>query len=191
LSLLIAQQHPSTSFGHLPAIPFYLFKMNHQIKTEWADQVDLERISRFFIPLHINGDHWALGLMDLQHNIFAVYDSLNHGVIVNYMEDINEVQRRIDVNREKLYSKKESVNFAIQYFEELYKFKGKPFMKPTISENIEIPQQKNALDCGVFTVMYAYYIATNKGQFDLDKFTQEAVHEYRQKIITEIETAIL
>jgi hypothetical protein len=53
LALLIAR-HPS--LGHLPSHIFYLFKNNNLIQTNWAEQIDLEQTSMYFIPLHINGN---------------------------------------------------------------------------------------------------------------------------------------
>jgi Ulp1 family protease len=188
--MLIAEL-PIASMGHLPAYVFNDFKTKDEIQTNWAAQVDLERISGFFVPLHINGNHWALGLIDMQLDIFSIFDSLNHGVEIKYTKDVTRDKLRRDEKGVIIYSKNESVYFAIRYFDELYTLKGKALEEKIIIEHIEIPQQKNALDCGVFTLMYAYNIVTNEGQFDMEQFTQEAVHEFRNKIITEVETAQL
>ena len=89
-------------------------------------------------------------------------------------------------NRKKIYTKKQFTHSVISYFEKLYALKGMPFERPNISEDLKIPQQENPYDCGVFAVMYANYIARNES-FDWQKFTKEAVDNFRRKIIYEID----
>ena len=183
LAMMLAG-HPSNEF--LPAHIFYLFQMGENINKRWADKIDLEQIKVFFFPLHINGDHWALGVLNRQRNTFEIFDSFNHRVIVDYSKSYIKDQLRRNEKGVIIYTKNEIVYFVIKYFEELYKFKGKPYERPNILEDLKIPQQENLNDCGVFTLMYAYYNVENV-KFNREKFTKKAVDIFRRKIIYEID----
>ena len=52
----------------------------------------------------------------------------------------------------------------------------------TLKELIDVPQQRNGIDCGIFSLVYAYYVA--EGRY-MD-FTQEHISYFRRKICRDL-----
>jgi Ulp1 family protease len=172
LAMSIAKSQESDTMSFVPSHAFYIqfILQNRNIDTAWARQIDLKRLDGIFILLNLNGNHWALGLLNLRTNSFEIYDSLNHGV---------DIEQNIH--------KKQFVESVLSYFEALYHFKGEKYEKPILRENIKIPQQNNGYDCGVFTLMYAKNIMEKKSKFEVENFSNIAVDNFRQQIINDIQ----
>lgn len=162
-----------STIGYLPSYVLYVdFIMQKGIvDIPWARQVDLDHLQQIFVLLNLNNNHWALGILNKETNTFEIYDSINQGKTYKEMPE-----------------KETLVNNVIRYFAALYDLRGKSFQIPLIIENVDIPQQKNGYDCGVFVLMYAHYYVENGGvaQFDAKDFRQHAVDNFRQKIVAEI-----
>lgn len=113
----------------------------HAAVKRWTKAVDLFLCDLILVPLHL-GVHWALAVIDLKSKTVKSYDSMG--------------QRHEDI-----------CNLLLHYIKEEHKVKkGRELddtkwticsMKP-----IEIPQQKNGSDCGVFACKYADYIAKDR-----------------------------
>jgi len=52
----------------------------------------------------------------------------------------------------------------------------------TLKELIDVPQQRNGIDCGIFSLVYAYYVAEGRCM----DFTQEHISYFRRKICRDL-----
>ncbi|CAK5059416.1 unnamed protein product [Meloidogyne enterolobii] len=52
----------------------------------------------------------------------------------------------------------------------------------TLKELLDVPQQRNGIDCGIFSLLYAYYEVDGRYM----DFTQEHISYFRRKICKEL-----
>lgn len=111
----------------------------------WAKRakIDVSTIDYIFIPMNLNGTHWALSVVDnIRERIIYIDSLFSDGsealeLILNYMK---EETRRV-------YG--DGMN-------------GKNYDLYTIDGNFECPNQENGFDCGVFVCTAVDYIARGK-----------------------------
>ncbi|KAM9709112.1 sentrin-specific protease 2 isoform 2-T2 [Menidia menidia] len=113
----------------------------HVAVKRWTKAVDLFLFDLVLVPLHL-GVHWALAVIDFKLKTVKSYDSMG--------------QRHDDI-----------CNLLLLYLKEEHKVKkGRELdgAKWTVGslKAVEIPQQKNGSDCGVFACKYADYIAKGR-----------------------------
>lgn len=113
-----------------------------------------------FIPINISSTHWALATIDNTKKTIQYYDSLS-----SYGGEFHGL-RLI-----KSYMKGETERLGINVDVDSYQ----------ILPNIQVPQQKNGFDCGVFTCICASYLARasrlDYSQKDMVMFRQRMVYE--------------
>lgn len=113
---------------------------------------DMLNCHKVIMPVHQNGSHWTLVVMDLVDKKVYYYDSLRG-------------------NDSKLTGQ------LVSWIVKEYENKRKVIMEEnvwTIEVPNDIPRQMNGYDCGVFMCKYADYIATgcplSFGQSDIEYF---------------------
>lgn len=123
-------------------------------------RVNIFQYDLLLFPLHVNNNHWSLARVDLRNRSINYYDSLGQ---FNY-QILNILENMIHREAERLQP--ETITYR------------SPFVKIT---SIDMPQQSNSYDCGVFTCM-AVYLALDKSLL----FTQADMPFLRNNIILEI-----
>lgn len=131
-----------------------------------AGNVDIFQCDKVFIPIHLNGNHWGLAVIQPHHREITYYDSM--GQTSDGGEDV--------VIKLEEYIKYDSM---IQHKTEL---DTSQWRKINVTN---IPKQTNSHDCGVFVCAYAEAIARNQHNFT---FTQQHMQYFRNRIAYEIGT---
>lgn len=109
------------------------------------------------IPIHVGLNHWALVAINMNQHIIAYYDSLPNdgklvlGVIEAFVED--EAKRQDSAHK--------NIGWVTQQ-----------------SSRDFVPQQQNAFDCGMFSLMFADKIASQK----MFLFSQRDMSELRRRV---------
>eukprot|EP00004_Rigifila_ramosa_P001373 TRINITY_DN11304_c0_g1_i2.p1 TRINITY_DN11304_c0_g1~~TRINITY_DN11304_c0_g1_i2.p1 ORF type:complete len:536 (-),score=127.95 TRINITY_DN11304_c0_g1_i2:52-1473(-) len=102
---------------------------------KWTRRIDLFACSKVLVPLHLNGNHWALGVIDLSGKRFEVLDSLCS-------------------TREAAQKHASTLKALRQYIEAEWQDKKKQTTPLTTgwdaAVRLDAPQQQNGHDCGVF-----------------------------------------
>jgi sentrin-specific protease 1 len=165
----MTSQLPNTHF--VPSTVFFQYWKYGQINYEWACQISLDANQIIFIPLHLYGNHWALGVFKTMPSKLEIFDSLIDHQTFENVEEKNKV-----------------VENAVNFLKALHNTKGQVYTKTDVEEIVGIPQQSNGYDCGVFLLMYANFIGKNHGiaNFGIEEFTQTGVDNFRQEIINVI-----
>ena len=115
-----------------------------QLLSKRLKQVDLQTIDTILIPVNIRHKHWVLVTADMRTHTLALYDSLPQ-FLGKYTED-NPLQ---------------PIKTFLQAHPE---FKDTHW---TIKDTTNYPQQKNGVDCGLFTCAAALcIIARQEMHFD-------------------------
>ncbi|VWU51740.1 sentrin-specific protease 1, putative, partial [Hepatocystis sp. ex Piliocolobus tephrosceles] len=144
---------------------------NYNKVSRWTKRkkVDIFTYDLILIPLHIGGNHWTLGAIDMKNKKIKLYDSLNKQN-KNFFYHISQyvVDEMMD---------KKNIKMTLDDWQ--YDKEGK-------SEQ-GIPQQHNGYDCGVFTCMFAKCLSFNR-EFD---FNQQDIREIRLKMVYEISQGCL
>ena len=150
---------------------------NEKLKSRSFQMIDiaLKNINLFeyglwMIPVNCNNRHWFLTTVDttcLSENKIeiSIYDSLGNLKIW-----------------EKVLEEKKLKLFIHWKFVQAYKQKESQLEIGLKDMHFQIPQQENGLDCGVFTIMFAKYLA-NGHQLT---FKQEDMVKFRKTIYQEI-----
>ena len=131
----------------------------YQKVRRWTRRVDVFSFAKILIPIHL-GMHWTLAVVDFGAKQIGYYDSMsgtNH-TCTNIIKDY--------LHQECLDKKQKEFDFSLW----------------SIKFHKNIPQQSNGYDCGVFTLVFADYVAADKS-FD---FSQSQMPFYRKKITFEI-----
>jgi Ulp1 family protease len=151
---------------------------NGDLKTKEYEMIDrrfkddnLFNHNLWLIPINCNNRHWFLLTVDItcvsENKIeFKIYDSLG---------DLESWKKTLEETKIK--------EFIIWKFKKTYNIEEAPLEFRTIDLYLEIPQQDNSIDCGVFALMYAKYLAAGK-RFS---FGQD-MRRFRKKIYEEIKT---
>ena len=148
---------------------------NFQMIDRQFKNINIFEYGLWMIPINYNNRHWFLIAVDttcLDENKIEIliYDSLG---------DLKTWGKALEEKTLKL--------FIHWKFEQTYKLKESPLEIGINDMHNQIPQQKNGVDCGVFTIMFAKYLA-NGHQLT---FMQEDMVKFRKNIYQEIITGKL
>lgn len=125
----------------------------------WTRKVDIFAQEIIPVPVH-KGIHWCMAIIHMKNKTIKYYDSMGapNNVVLNALADY--------LQAESLDKKKQPLD-----------------MSGWTKENVpNIPQQENGSDCGVFSCMYAEFIARNRPI----TFTQQHMQYFRKRMIYEI-----
>ena len=130
-------------------------KYNYNNVQRWINKWTNRSIFSFstiYVPINIESVHWALIIVDVDHNTITYYDSLPAADGLHHVENIIQLltdHAKITKERKKNWRVSPATN--------------------------HIPKQENTYDCGIFTCMYAYF-----NYFGLPmSFTQSNATEFR------------
>lgn len=126
----------------------------------WTKNVDIFEYELIPVPVHVNGVHWCMAIIDFRHRTIRYYDSLGS-------------------------KNPEVLNKLADYLvEEALDKKGQTFDMGgwSLKSMTNIPQQKNQSDCGVFSCAYADVITRN----EQIQFTHKSMRWLRLKMSMEI-----
>ena len=126
----------------------------------WNKQVDMFCFQKIFVPMHVNGDHWALAVIEINNKRINYIDSLEKETTFGDVEILNmwlsrEAQR---MGRSESFEKFQLVK-------------------------MECPQQNNGDDCGVFLLAFMHLIYLNE---DINVMDSSMVHFMRRKVALSI-----
>lgn len=128
----------------------------------WTRKVDIFAKEVILVPVHVNGVHWCMAIINLKAKTIKYYDSMgkaNEKVLAMLASYLQEEMR----------DKKQQVLD----------------MSGWQIENVAgIPQQQNGYDCGVFSCMFAEFVTRNRPL----TFSQSHMEYFRQKMVLEIST---
>jgi Ulp1 family protease len=154
---LISDKYPSTYAWN----SFFWLKLsgdgngyNYKAVQRWTSRkkIDLFSFRRILVPMNIGKNHWALGVLDLEHKEIKYFDSLAEGSI-----------------------HKSFAQYMKRYLKDEWKDKNKdakiemPDFDSFTTPQVFPPQQCNSFDCGVFTCMCGECIAGERDWFDYDQ----------------------
>lgn len=106
-------------------------------------KVNIANIDKVLIPINVHQTHWVLGVIDMKNKKILYMDSLatrktSHG------------ERALSLMYE--FVKGETEKQGVPKLAEGFEFE----------HLLDVPQQQNGFDCGVFTLLNAFYIANNE-----------------------------
>mmetsp|Transcript_31323 Transcript_31323/g.57426 ORF Transcript_31323/g.57426 Transcript_31323/m.57426 type:complete len:408 (-) Transcript_31323:23-1246(-) len=126
-------------------------------------KVDIFQKDYVIFPMNMNrNDHWATGVINLRDKCFHYLDSLN------------------------LSPPKSFVNFLQQYLNDEHQSKHSSALSGAGSwtrVELEVPQQTNGYDCGVFTCCVAESLSSGRRDFD---FSQDDMDMMRFRLAARI-----
>jgi len=136
------------------------------------------------IPLHLVPNHWAVVMINLKDRTIHFYDS-KYALDVNItVLDISKLEVNIGVFGPILE------NIALWLIDEFGKWNVTPEITKwtaVLHGKLEIPQQNNDNDCGVFCISMLNMLATGKGPgFDIRSFENINVALTRRQIALRI-----
>ena len=168
----------SRDFSHVFTIDTWF---NEKLKTRSFQRIDkqfkntnLFQYGLWIVPINCNNTHWFILTIDttcIDENKLEmkIYDSLGK----------SETWK-------KVLEEKKLKMFIHWKFQQTFQIKSLLYIFIT-DMHYQIPQQDNHIDCGVFTIMYAKYLAAGHSF----TFKQEDMGKFRKKICEEIKTATL
>ena len=138
---------------------------------------DLFNQNLWLIPINCSNRHWFLLTIDVTHVRdnkieFKVYDSI--GDLKSWKKTLEEAKIKA---------------FILWKFKKTFNLQEAQFDFITTDLSLGIPQQNNSIDCGVFALMYAKYLAAGKtfsfGQ-DMTRFRKKIYEEIRKEKLEDI-----
>ena len=136
---------------------FPLLSAGYHRVLKWTKRLELDVFSldKILVPINVQEKHWVLGVIDLRARQIQVFDSLGW----NNSESVQVLARWL---RNESCDKKQ-VEFSLE---------GWQWLQP------KCPQQRNSVDCGVFTCCFAECVS-----LDLDfDFSQQHIARLRTLI---------
>lgn len=126
----------------------------------WTRKVNIFEKDIILVPVHANGQHWSLCIIDMRHQSIRYYDSLDqpHCPPLHIL---------------KLYLEAESVDKRQE------PFKASGFKIECVQS---LPKQTNANDCGVFCLQYAQSVSRDKPI----TFAQSQIYYFRHRMALEV-----
>ena len=129
----------------------------------WTNKIDIFLRDKLFYPINIKDAHWALVIVLIQKKRIVYRDSMG-------------ISGQFYTNAIKQY-----------IFDEWHRRNGMPMTQVQMDEWVEmsmppidLPQQKNGFDCGMFVCMYADYMLNNLPEL----FSQNDMPLLRKKYAT-------
>ena len=118
----------------------------------WHDAESLFKVELILIPVHVNGNHWCLGYVDLYRKQ------------VRYLDSFGRINDTFEQN-------------IMRFLKDKWDASGKPDVFPFACMNegnyhVNIPKQSNEYDCGVFVCKFAECLTRDEG-FEFDQRDME------------------
>ncbi|XP_058129218.1 sentrin-specific protease 1-like [Anopheles coustani] len=137
-----------------------LLQAGHSGVRRWTRKVDLLAYDMIVAPVHVNGIHWCMSIIDLRQKTIHYYDSMGspNNAVLNALEN---------------YLREESLDKRKAPFD------TSGFTKENIRD---CPRQENGSDCGVFSCMFAEFLSREHPI----TFDQSKMQYFRQKMTVEI-----
>jgi sentrin-specific protease 1 len=131
------------------------------------------QIELLFVPVFLAPNHWAMAVYKPKEQEFFMFDS------------------KIDLGREK--QKMEFMSEITNLFADICQIHGQQFDEDVhlMEEGKNVPQQGNESDCGVFALMFAYYIGKEMQIPDTFNYCNMDARAFREKIYQEISSTKL
>lgn len=126
----------------------------------------LYQYEQIFVPINIGSYHWSLAVIDIKNKQIRHYDSLKH---TRYQGEDNVLENLRQWVIDEYETKHQVIEDKNNW----------TFLK---SRDINPPQQTNGIDCGVFAMVYADYLAERR----VLNFSQNDIEEWRLKIASSI-----
>ena len=140
----------------------------------WTRTVNLFSFNFIFIPLHINMNHWAMAVVNIDKQTLSLYDSMREKVngrggvylqnLLNYLKAEHEIKHQSPLPS-------------------TWRINPTGQTEDTVLTDGRIPNQENGDDCGVFTCMFAKHIAIKKPftfkQADIQLIRLQMEREFR------------
>lgn len=136
-----------------------LLEGGYGVVRRWTRRVDILAQDIILVPVH-RGAHWCMAIIHMRNKTIKYYDSLGgpNNLLLDALVE---------------YLKAESMDKKQVAFD----------MTGWTTENVQnIPQQENGSDCGVFSCMYAEFIARKRPI----TFSQQHMQYFRKRMIYEI-----
>eukprot|EP01034_Spumella_vulgaris_P031276 gene31276-38643_t len=134
-------------------------KYNYKNVQRWSRKFDVFAKDKVFMPINLSQTHWVMAVAFVQRREIHYYDSMN-GSGDRYLPHI--MQWLVDEAKDK---KKGSIVID-------------PLEWKQISMREDTPQQRNGVDCGVFSTICADFLSDDLPLL----YAQEDMGEYRIKI---------
>lgn len=106
-------------------------------------KVDLLNLDKVVVPVHVGGNHWCLGVINMRERRLEYFDSLG-GRNPNFLKHM----RRFVEDEVKQYHPERLAELKLDEWQELH--------------HTDVPHQNNGSDCGVFTIKFADYVSENR-----------------------------
>ncbi|XP_017128479.1 sentrin-specific protease 1 [Drosophila elegans] len=153
--------------GQLPSVyamnTFFvprLLQSGHAGVKRWTRKVDLFSKDIIPVPVHSNGVHWCMAIIHMRDKTILYYDSIGGGN-QKVLDALEAYLREESLDKRKL-------SFDTSGFR--------------IGNALNVPQQKNSRDCGVFACMFAEYLTRDAPI----TFSQDNIDYFRRKMALEI-----
>ena len=139
---------------------------NYKNVSRWLkrSKADILSLDKIICPVHVGHNHWCLAVANLKQRRFEYYDSLGG----SNPECLRFLRRYVVDEMTAQSGAAKTKELDVDSWTDL-NVKG-------------IPQQNNGSDCGVFTIMFANYVAENR-PFE---FTFRDMPYFRRRIALEI-----
>ncbi|XP_055300805.1 sentrin-specific protease 1-like isoform X2 [Sitodiplosis mosellana] len=144
-------------------------KYNYDHVRESTSDTDIFTCDIILVPVHISGGtdggHWCMAIIDMRYRTIKYYNSIgapNDAVLTSLLQYLKDEYR--DKKREE--------------------FDMSGWQKENVL-GLNIPQQDNGYDCGVFSCMYAEFITRNQS-LNRDSFSQNDMIYFRKKMTYEL-----
>ena len=169
----------SRDFSHVFTMDTFfneqLNSRSFQIIDRQFKNINLFQYGLWMIPVNCNNSHWFLLTIDIRYMDekkieIKIYDSLGE----------SETWK-------KVLAERRLKKFIHWKFQQVFQMKESLLEISMHDMHHQIPQQDNGIDCGVFAIMYAKYLAAGQSF----TFQQEDMGKYRKNIYNEIKTAKL
>ncbi len=138
------------------------YNYNDAVKRWWTKsygKLDIAEAGRIFVPVNLNGNHWILIVIDVDAGLIEQYDSLN--------KDNKVLQSKVLENLRRWVEDQSNGTINIATWKLI---------------SVESPQQKNLVDCGVFTILALKRLVENQPL----KFKQKDIPKKRKEIAASI-----
>lgn len=131
----------------------------------WNKNIDFCSFKKLFVPMHVNGNHWALAVIDIGSKKIFYVDSLASQKTFKGMEVLIMWWSRVSqqMNKADAFDKFDLVT-------------------------LKCPQQDNGDDCGIFLLTFMHIMYLNE---DINLMDSSMVHYMRRKIALAIVREIL
>lgn len=130
---------------------------------------------KIFVPINVANNHWVLACIDIEYNSFQMYDSLKSISSVTQHTRILKNLKRFLCDEFKQIQKDNPVtaNGLKEKIRNLRKW---------VYQTVDIPQQQNSYDCGVYVCKYAEFVSRG----DKYKIQDSEIRDIRKRMILEI-----